>query len=537
MDRFARMMAGLLERSAGLLPDGRRDWAEAVLAEAGEIPAGLPRLAWLSGGLLLVAREVAMRVARVLAFAAGAACLAWTGWPGGSSNSAVPLNRMYVVITVIALAVLPALVRRCCGPARPGWGPRAARAGGYAMVLALIAAKMVKDRLGSKLGAYFVIVPGEWALQVVLLLLILGYLAGLLILTSRRGVRLARGTLPAAAGLGAVTAGALYALSPFGAFGGPGSPSVQWWWLGAALPLAAGFLAVRRCARQARPAAVGPVRQGALAGSVAITTGALLLAALTSVTVALLPRHVPVQAAAGDNGVCQTCDPLRTVIPLDLRHEYQAEITVGQAGTLALGSLLVAPFLGAWLGVLGGALGRRSPGARRRAGSSPAAAPPGHVMASDGDRDQVIAALTAAFAQGRLTRTDLDLRAGQAFAARTRGELAALTADLPRGLTGTPAAGTAGRGRLRQPADQAVAWSAWGLIPPALFFAGNAVLPSPSASGGSGFPRFVFFLFTVTCLISWLVIGAQLAGTWYLRRRRPGAGPGLRELSTGAAGE
>jgi hypothetical protein len=42
MDRFTRVLAGLLGRSAGLLPAGRRDWAEAVLGEVGEVPAGPP---------------------------------------------------------------------------------------------------------------------------------------------------------------------------------------------------------------------------------------------------------------------------------------------------------------------------------------------------------------------------------------------------------------------------------------------------------------------------------------------------------------
>jgi len=52
-------------------------------------------------------------------------------------------------------------------------------------------------------------------------------------------------------------------------------------------------------------------------------------------------------------------------------------------------------------------------------------------MASDADREQVTRMLTAAFAQGRLTKQELDLRAGQAFTARTCAELAALTAGIP----------------------------------------------------------------------------------------------------------
>jgi NhaP-type Na+/H+ or K+/H+ antiporter len=51
------------------------------------------------------------------------------------------------------------------------------------------------------------------------------------------------------------------------------------------------------------------------------------------------------------------------------------------------------------------------------------------------DREQVICTLKAALAQGRLTEDEYDERVGQASASRTHAELAALTADLPAGLT------------------------------------------------------------------------------------------------------
>ena len=44
-------------------------------------------------------------------------------------------------------------------------------------------------------------------------------------------------------------------------------------------------------------------------------------------------------------------------------------------------------------------------------------------------REQVIAALTAAYVQGRLTKEEFDLRVGQALA--IYAELDALTADIP----------------------------------------------------------------------------------------------------------
>ncbi len=55
----------------------------------------------------------------------------------------------------------------------------------------------------------------------------------------------------------------------------------------------------------------------------------------------------------------------------------------------------------------------------------------GHLRASGADRERVVAALRTAFIQGRLTADEFDLRVGRALGARTHGELAALTADLP----------------------------------------------------------------------------------------------------------
>ena len=54
----------------------------------------------------------------------------------------------------------------------------------------------------------------------------------------------------------------------------------------------------------------------------------------------------------------------------------------------------------------------------------------GRLRASDDDRERVIDALKVAFAEGRLTRGELDLRAGQAYCSRTYAELAAATANI-----------------------------------------------------------------------------------------------------------
>ena len=57
----------------------------------------------------------------------------------------------------------------------------------------------------------------------------------------------------------------------------------------------------------------------------------------------------------------------------------------------------------------------------------------GHLRAAHADREHVIDLLKTAFVQGRLTKDELDARAGQALTARIYAELAALTADIPAG--------------------------------------------------------------------------------------------------------
>jgi hypothetical protein len=53
------------------------------------------------------------------------------------------------------------------------------------------------------------------------------------------------------------------------------------------------------------------------------------------------------------------------------------------------------------------------------------------VRASDTERDQAAEILRAAYAEGRLTRAELDERTGAAYAATTRADLRDLTGDLP----------------------------------------------------------------------------------------------------------
>ena len=55
------------------------------------------------------------------------------------------------------------------------------------------------------------------------------------------------------------------------------------------------------------------------------------------------------------------------------------------------------------------------------------------MRASSADRERAVDVLKAGFAEGRLTQDEYNDRMGRAYAARTYGDLAALTADLPAG--------------------------------------------------------------------------------------------------------
>ena len=54
-------------------------------------------------------------------------------------------------------------------------------------------------------------------------------------------------------------------------------------------------------------------------------------------------------------------------------------------------------------------------------------------LAASADRERAVGVIRAGFAEGRLSQDELDDRVGQAYSARTYGELWTLTADLPAG--------------------------------------------------------------------------------------------------------
>ena len=141
-----------------------------------------------------------------------------------------------------------------------------------------------------------------------------------------------------------------------------------------------------------------------------------------------------------------------------------------------------------------------------------AAASRGHLRASHADREQVIAVLKAAFVQGRLTKDELDARAGQTFAARTYADLAAVTADLPRGLITAPPPGKPARARARLSLGKVVAGATLIGLPPtmvaATFLTGSEPLAFASA------------LVVVFFFMAWMVAGAQMLVNWHDKHSR-----------------
>lgn len=107
----------MLSHAARLLPPERRPWAEALQAEAGQVPEGPPRLRWLAGGLVLVLREahVARKivywlgVGAVLTAVARAVLLSWQT-PATDMESAT--DRARILAGAVALVLLPWVGRR-----------------------------------------------------------------------------------------------------------------------------------------------------------------------------------------------------------------------------------------------------------------------------------------------------------------------------------------------------------------------------------------------------------------------------------------
>jgi hypothetical protein len=324
-------MSWLGHAGARLLPAGRRDWPEAVWAEAREVPAGWARLAWRAGGIWLILKEaqVMRRIGTLLLFAVAAGAAAWSAWPGRGGHAAVA--RADIIATVLLLAGLPLLARRLLGPP----GNRAARwlrAACYAAILALMPAKAATElflgavpRAGIDLHTFerfqcpwpFTSVaaavsnchelPGtsaggpSWAGEVPILILTACFLAAVLALTARR-TPVEPFTLAIGAGTGLVLGAVVYAWNPLGVSSlkyqnrpwlhgsAVGVLAPLTWILLFAAPLVAGAIAGRRCHVPDDPgeASVARAWQGFAAGVVSSGVAAVFVAVFGTGTTALL---------------------------------------------------------------------------------------------------------------------------------------------------------------------------------------------------------------------------------------------------------
>ena len=302
-----------------LVPAGRRDWAEAVWAEAHEVPTGWPRLAWRAGGVLLIAKEgqMARRIGVLLLGAAAAGAAAWAAWPESSVRlSHGAADQGDVIITLALLAGLPLLTRRLLGP--PGnRADRWLRAGCYAAILAIMAAKAVPElfigavpRGGIDLRTFDFITEGrpapgsasggpDWGGEIIILFITVCYLAVILALTARRA-GVAPATLAISARAGLVLGLVMYAVDPLGGDKIATNPRLHGsatatlealaWILLFAGPAVAGALAGRRWYVPGDPgkSPAGLAWQGFTAGLLSNGVGALTATVLGTGTTALM---------------------------------------------------------------------------------------------------------------------------------------------------------------------------------------------------------------------------------------------------------
>jgi hypothetical protein len=154
-------------------------------------------------------------------------------------------------------------------------------------------------------------------------------------------------------------------------------------------------------------------------------------------------------------------------------------------------------------------------------GDEPEAAGRGHLRASHADREKVIGTLKAAFVRGMLAKDEFDLRVGQTFASRTCAELAAVTADLPAGLTAAqppkPARESANK-KKKAVAALACATSGWVGI---LF----ALPPIPDGPFAVSVELLMFVLFGAVAT-GWLLLFHAWLDERASRQSAPGLPPG-----------
>ena len=364
MGWLTTLIATLLRYSEPMVPAEQRAWARALRTEAGQIPAGWERLAWLAGGVRFTVRQAALNrgVVYLLVFAAAAAGTAWSAWSGPPGDSAIVIDRVDVITISAILAGLPLAVRRARGPmagTRQAWMIRTA---GYAAILVLVLVKAAVERVADAAPNNLAPWVPAWTGEIVFLAVMAGYAAVILAYTARRSPAVPS-TVAVGAAVGAAVGVLVYVLGPLGfplRFAG--------WWpahlydaamtVGALLALCAPVAAGRAAARRA-PAG-SRARQAAMAGLCTGTAAALVVAALSTATIALLPYDIALRNWARAH-IGQWTPIVGQVTPvLGIRLGYVAGASAFAAGYLVVLALspTAAWGFGAWAGR---AVGRPDP--------------------------------------------------------------------------------------------------------------------------------------------------------------------------------
>jgi hypothetical protein len=138
------------------------------------------------------------------------------------------------------------------------------------------------------------------------------------------------------------------------------------------------------------------------------------------------------------------------------------------------------------------------------------------TRASDAERERAVAALRRHYAEGRLGADELEERTTHAYVARTRGELAALLADLPFDLRRAVPRGAIGRAAARA--------HRFMLRGHAATYAGvNGTLIGLWAVTGEGTFWPALYLVPSTALLGWHWAGGRMLARAFSRWHAPGS--------------
>lgn len=333
--------AGILLWTRRWVPAQRRDWIEALAAEADDVPPGGERLAWLVGGLWLVAKEARMirKVAYIVAGLVGGAILVRLGWHDGSTNPAVPMNRGIMIAVAVLLVVAPALI-----PVAGNRTARVVRVIAYGALCAFYADMVLLSRYAGARFDHFDTTDQEgaasmWTSAVISAVIIIGmfavYAAAILVFTSRRRPAPPR-MLAVSTGSGLAAGLVVYALTPFGGLLDTGSEALNvLYGLSVFLAPIAILVVGGRLA--------GDVRSGTVGGLLAGVVGGLVLAACTIATMVFLPHHVALKWANPSPAVPHGTD-------------YEWRMSVGDGAIKYQALLFFGPFIGLFFAAIGASL-------------------------------------------------------------------------------------------------------------------------------------------------------------------------------------